>query len=148
MFEPLPQNPYADKPETDKPETENGDIRNNGVLETTELRNNVSKGKKRFSPPHIEDIEKQFLSKDLSPEVAKKESQRFFHFYESKNWYVGKNKMQKWKSAVANWVLNMDSTGTAYRKLSDNELLKEATSKGFRTAGLTREQLISKLEAA
>ena len=28
---------------------------------------------------------------------------RFYDFYESKNWYVGKNKMRDWHAAVRTW---------------------------------------------
>tara|TARA_R110002167_G_scaffold404_1_gene1836 strand:+ start:1471 stop:2091 length:621 start_codon:yes stop_codon:yes gene_type:complete len=31
------------------------------------------------------------------------ESEAFWDFYESKNWFVGKSKMKCWKSAVRNW---------------------------------------------
>ena len=31
------------------------------------------------------------------------DSQKFFDFYESKGWMVGKNKMKDWKAAVRTW---------------------------------------------
>lgn len=51
-----------------------------------------------FKKPTIEEI-KQYCNennKHVDP-VA------FWNFYESKNWMIGKNKMQKWKSAVCTW---------------------------------------------
>lgn len=33
-------------------------------------------------------------------------SERFYHFYESKGWMVGKNSMKDWKSAIVNWKNN------------------------------------------
>ena len=35
------------------------------------------------------------------------EAQKFFNFYNSKDWFVGKNKMKRWKSAAANWFLRI-----------------------------------------
>ena len=31
------------------------------------------------------------------------DAEQFFDFYESKNWYVGKNKMKNWQAAVRTW---------------------------------------------
>ncbi len=30
--------------------------------------------------------------------------EKFWHFYESKDWMIGKTKMKKWHSAVATWM--------------------------------------------
>ena len=32
------------------------------------------------------------------------EAERFFLFYDSKGWMVGKNKMKNWKSAASRWI--------------------------------------------
>ncbi len=60
-------------------------------------------GKKRtnvvFQRPTIEEIRAYILEKGYTYTDADK----FFDFYESKNWYVGKNKMKDWKAAVRNW---------------------------------------------
>ncbi len=34
------------------------------------------------------------------------EAERFFNYYESNGWMVGKNKMKNWHSAAANWIKN------------------------------------------
>ena len=54
---------------------------------------------KRFVPPSLEEIadvcrERGYLFVD--PES-------FFHFYESKNWMVGRSKMSNWVQAAAGW---------------------------------------------
>ena len=54
---------------------------------------------KRFVPPSLEEIaaackERGYLFVD--PES-------FFHFYESKNWIVGRSKMSNWVQAAAGW---------------------------------------------
>lgn len=65
-------------------------------------REDITKGdtKKGFQKPTMEEVKKHFTDVlNLSYE-----SDRFWYFYESKNWMVGKNKMAKWKSAAANWA--------------------------------------------
>lgn len=57
------------------------------------------KKKKRFTPPTVEEVEAYCREKGheyVDPE-------EFVNFYSSKNWYVGKNKMASWTSAVGGW---------------------------------------------
>lgn len=54
----------------------------------------------RFSPPTIDQIKDYCCEKNYPPRVA----EPFFNYYDSKNWYVGKNKMTNWHSALAGWV--------------------------------------------
>ena len=37
---------------------------------------------------------------------AERLTEKFFNFYESKDWYVGKNKMKNWRAAANNWIAN------------------------------------------
>lgn len=53
----------------------------------------------RFVPPTLENVMGYCQEKGLSIDC-----QRFIDFYESKGWYVGKNKMKDWKAAVRNWA--------------------------------------------
>lgn len=64
----------------------------------TRTENKGSKSK-RFVPPSLQEIadvckERGYLFVD--PES-------FFHFYESKNWMVGRSKMSNWVQAAAGW---------------------------------------------
>lgn len=72
-------------------------------LKETKLNNLLlekeAKGKTKFIPPSILEIQNFILEKKYL--TVKAES--FWNFYESKNWYVGKNKMKEWKMAVAGW---------------------------------------------
>ncbi len=84
----------------------NDDIDINNIINTDEsnIYNNIghpkkSTPKKRFSPPTVEEVREYCLKK--GHEYVDPES--FVAFYESKNWYVGKNKMVSWTSAVAGW---------------------------------------------
>ena len=65
---------------------------NNTILNNTV--NNIS----RFKKPKIEDIKNYCLERKNNIEAD-----RFFDYYESKGWMVGKNKMKNWKAAVRNW---------------------------------------------
>jgi hypothetical protein len=44
------------------------------------------------------------LEKNATNLLATKESEKMYHFYESKNWKVGNTKMSNWKSASTNWL--------------------------------------------
>ena len=50
--------------------------------------------------PTFDECRKEFLSRGQTEQ----EAERFFHFYESKGWLIGKVKMKQWKSAVAGWI--------------------------------------------
>ena len=54
--------------------------------------------KKGFEKPTIKEIE-QYCSERNNGINAN----AFYDFYESKNWYVGKNKMKDWKACVRTW---------------------------------------------
>ena len=71
------------------------DVVNNTLINNTN-NNTVSKG--RFAPPTIEEVQ------DYCNERANGISaEKFFNFYQSKGWKVGKNKMECWKSCVITW---------------------------------------------
>jgi hypothetical protein len=56
---------------------------------------------KRFKKPSVEEIES--YCKERSNSV---ESEKFFNFYESNGWKVGKNGMKDWKASVRTWESN------------------------------------------
>ena len=64
---------------------------NNPIYNNT--NNNI-----RFKKPKILDIENYCLERK-----NKINAERFFNYYESKGWMIGKNKMKNWKAAVRNW---------------------------------------------
>ena len=53
----------------------------------------------RFIPPTLQECELYFQAQGYPQEASK-----FFNYYDSNGWRVGKNKMQKWKSAAAGWI--------------------------------------------
>jgi len=58
------------------------------------------------------EIKNQAQPKDLSEAVdyflskggAKKDGEKFYYFYESNGWKVGKNKMKNWKMSASGWM--------------------------------------------
>lgn len=59
--------------------------------------------KTRFVPPTIEEVEEYYRNR---PEIlsAKQAADKFWNFYNSKDWMVGKSKMKSWQSAAANAI--------------------------------------------
>ncbi|MDD3019499.1 MAG: hypothetical protein PHX61_00800 [Alphaproteobacteria bacterium] len=53
---------------------------------------------KRFTPPSINDVQIYVSEKGYSVDA-----ESFVSFYQSKNWFVGKNKMKDWHAAVVTW---------------------------------------------
>lgn len=52
----------------------------------------------RFVPPTIEEVTAYCKERNRGVDPVK-----WWNFYNAKNWYVGKNKMVRWKSAVITW---------------------------------------------
>lgn len=52
----------------------------------------------RFCPPTVDEVKAYILEKNYTVDA-----ESFCDFYESKGWFVGKNKMKSWKAAVRTW---------------------------------------------
>lgn len=64
-------------------------------------KRNVKEKRTIFVPPTVEEVS-QFCSENNIDVNAN----TFVNFYESKGWFVGKNKMKNWKAAVRTWERN------------------------------------------
>lgn len=60
-----------------------------------------------FVPPTISDIVTYAHEAGL-----KIDADRFWNYYESNGWMVGRNKMKDWKAAARNWAAKENGTGT------------------------------------
>ena len=62
--------------------------------------------RKKFVKPTVEEVREYCLERknNVNPE-------KFIDFYESKDWYIGKNKMKDWKAAVRTWERGNTSSG-------------------------------------
>lgn len=63
----------------------------------------------RFIKPTIDEI-KTFLNEQEYDTDTDRYANRFYNFYESKGWKVGKEKMKDWKAAIRGW-LSRDNIG-------------------------------------
>lgn len=68
---------------------------NNNDNNDNNVNNNISS---RFTPPTLEEVRAYCQERG-----NKVDCEKWFDFYESKGWYVGKNKMKNWKAAVRTW---------------------------------------------
>lgn len=88
-------------------------VENQGQLNTNKLntnKENTNKNtymcsskstSKRFIKPTIEEIKEYCGQNDLRIDC-----ERFYDYYESNDWHVGKNKMKDWKATARNWNRN------------------------------------------
>lgn len=65
----------------------------------------------RFTPPTVTEVSEYCRERNNNVDP-----QRWHDFYESKNWYVGKNKMKNWKAAVRTWEGNSTPAQNGYQK--------------------------------
>lgn len=75
--------------------TDNEDDNDNDLKEIPSKEGTKKSG---FTPPTLQEVQEY-----VSEKGYKIDPERFIDFYQSKGWYVGKNKMKDWKSAVRNW---------------------------------------------
>jgi hypothetical protein len=73
-----------------------------------------SNKKALFKKPTIIDIKKYCTERKNNVDC-----ETFYHFYESKNWQIGKEKMKNWKSCIITWEnrnkINNNDRTTAHR---------------------------------
>ena len=86
---------------TNQPETKQKPTETETVTETETDKNNSSGGKtpqRTFTKPSLENVIE--YCRERGNDV---DAERFFKYYESIGWMVGKNKMKDWNAAVRNW---------------------------------------------
>lgn len=82
-------------------------LQNEQKVEITEKQDvEVEKTEKRtnFVPPTIEEVEQAFFEKTKDRTFSHETAVKWWNFYNSKGWFVGKNKMKSWKSAIVTWL--------------------------------------------
>lgn len=71
---------------------------NNTSINNTSINKKENIKRKDFTKPTIEEINAYCLERNNGINA-----EAFYDFYESKGWYVGKNKMKDWKACVRTW---------------------------------------------
>ena len=77
-----------------------------------EKRREENKSNGKFIPPTIEEVSNYCLEKSNGVDPKK-----WFHWYKSNGWKVGKNPMKDWKAAVSTWERKGESLADQYREL-------------------------------
>ena len=92
----------SEKPFVENPLADNPSAENHAQYNTKELNTKESNTKRYvFIKPAIEDIEDYINEKGYRVDAHK-----FYDYYESNGWKVGKNPMKDWKAAIRNWARN------------------------------------------
>ena len=65
------------------------------------------KDKKRFEAPTLLEVSNEL--KSMKVRNYQQQADKFWNFYESKNWMVGKNKMKNWKASIKTWEFEKDN---------------------------------------
>ena len=78
----------------------------------------------RFKSPSLDEVINYF--KKMKYADYKNQAEKFFYFYESKGWMVGKNKMKNWHMSAGNWNKNnSEQNNNSVVDLSDDKIKKE-----------------------
>ena len=107
-----------------------------------EVSKNKTKAKKVFEIPTIDEIAKHmydFLQKkgisNLNPNAIYREAEKFFYYYNSKQWKVGKTTMKCWPSSASGWILRNDDLSkfqTDPRNMGLQEFQQLVNPNGFK----------------
>lgn len=73
---------------------------------------NVNVNSNKPIPEDSNEVRDYFCEKGLKQHQAENEGLKFWNYYSSKGWLVGKSKMKNWKSAASNWILNIEKWET------------------------------------
>lgn len=114
-----------------KPKKADNDIDNDNENENeidivNEIDKDIEKEKvkrKVFRKPTVEEINQYCTERE-----NKIDPQRFFDFYESKGWKVGKEPMKDWKACVRTWEKNKANTSQSVQRNTGNvffDILRE-----------------------
>ena len=66
-----------------------------------------------FTIPELSEITEYFVDKLKANKIM---AEKFYNYYESNGWKVGKNKMKSWEAACRNWKSNDFSNNTSQQK--------------------------------
>ena len=99
-----------------------------------DIDNDIDKEKKekekkasgRFIPPPLEEVEVYIKEKGYNVNA-----EQWWNFYASKGWMIGKNKMVRWKNAVATWNTKSKEQENGATNKSGATRQYEAGSKAF-----------------
>ena len=105
------------------------DNKNKNKNKTKNKSDNEVTVTRRFSPPTDIETVAYFIEKGSN----NIEAEKFWLFYDSKNWMVGKSKMKKWQSAASGWITRnkTDNKNVDILKLSAESNWEEGINEIF-----------------
>ena len=62
---------------------------------------------KKFEAPSLQEVTDELRSQKVRS--YQQQAEKFWNFYEAKNWMIGKNKMKSWKAAIKTWSFEKDN---------------------------------------
>lgn len=62
---------------------------------------------KKFVPPTLQEVAMELKRQNIRHPFI--QADKFWNFYEAKNWMIGKNKMKNWKAAIKTWNFEKDN---------------------------------------
>lgn len=62
---------------------------------------------KRFISPTLDEVRQELKSQRVRN--YEDQANKFWNFYEAKNWMIGKNKMKSWRAAIKTWNFDKDN---------------------------------------
>ena len=91
-----------------------------------EKKEKEKKASGRFIPPTLEEVEAYIKEKGYNVNA-----EQWWNFYASKGWMIGKNKMVRWKNAIATWNTKSKEQENGATNRSGAARQYEAGSKAF-----------------
>jgi hypothetical protein len=79
----------------------------------------------KFEKPTQQQVFEYMKEKDFVP--AKVEAERFWNWFESNGWKVGKNPMKVWKGAVNTWIINWYDRNNITSKPTKMDNIRESS---------------------
>jgi len=131
---------FCSEPELEETRTQSGTSKKSSVYNDITDINNIKNieevvpqvrqvpQKGQLRPPELPRIVAFFSAQNL-PEI---EAQKFFNYYQSNGWKVGKNPMKNWEAAARNWILNREQYATISKPVTPQPAnLNASTSKNY-----------------
>ena len=100
---------------------------NERIVNESYHESSVGSSAKRFVPPSVDEVRLYCINNDklyVNPDA-------FVDFYESKNWYVGKNKMTNWHKAASGWNTRAKERGEKQHLFLDSEVANGSKEGGY-----------------
>ena len=78
---------------------------------------------KKFLKPSLQEVSLYVQSKEpqANKELIHQFAEKFWNFYESNGWKVGKNPMKSWQSAIRTWNETLQKTINPFKESSAKE---------------------------